>query len=105
MPTETIALVRQIFAGSSAVRESVSGNLDCEPCGKRLCQRNCTRSTSWVPPTLLEEVHLVAAHYSQRKTFAESAIQTTNATDNATISPMCANHESPFQIPSSNETA
>ncbi len=42
-----------------------------------------------------------AARYSQRKTFAESAVQTTNTTVSAMISPTCADHASPLQIPSS----
>jgi hypothetical protein len=47
----------------------------------------------------------LSARYSQRKTFAESAVQTANTTVNATISPRCADHASPFKIPSSRETA
>jgi hypothetical protein len=43
--------------------------------------------------------------YSQRNTFAESAVQTTNTTASAATSPMCANHGSPFHIPSISDTA
>jgi|SRR5580693_1333604 hypothetical protein len=43
--------------------------------------------------------------YSQRNTFAESAVQTTKTTANAATSPTCADHASPFQIPWSRGTA
>jgi hypothetical protein len=42
--------------------------------------------------------------YSQRNTFAESAVHTTNTTASAATSPTCAHHASPFQIPSSSDT-
>ena len=47
----------------------------------------------------------LAAHYSQRNTFAESAVQIANTTTSAATSPMCADHASPFKIPSRSETA
>lgn len=37
--------------------------------------------------------------YSQRNTLAESAVQITNTTTSPTMSPICADHGSPFQIP------
>jgi hypothetical protein len=37
--------------------------------------------------------------YSQRNTFAESAVQTKKTTASAATSPACADHVSPFQIP------
>ena len=43
--------------------------------------------------------------YSQRKTFAESAMQTTKTTASAATSPRCADHASPFQMPCSSDTA
>ena len=43
--------------------------------------------------------------YSQRNTFAESAVHTINATASAVRSRVCAHHASPFQIPSSSDTA
>ena len=43
--------------------------------------------------------------YSQRKTFAESAVQTRNTRASAATSPKCADHGSPCQIPASRETA
>jgi hypothetical protein len=43
--------------------------------------------------------------YSQRKTFAESAVQTANTTASAATSPTWADHASPFQIPWSSGTA
>ncbi len=43
--------------------------------------------------------------YSQRNTFAESAVQTANTTTRAATSPMCADHASPFQMPWSSATA
>lgn len=43
--------------------------------------------------------------YSQRKTFAESAVQTTNTRTNAAMSPTCADQASPSQIPRSRDTA
>lgn len=43
--------------------------------------------------------------YSQRNTFAESAVQTTNTTTSPATSPLCADHASPLQIPCSKETA
>ena len=38
-------------------------------------------------------------YYSQRNTFADSAVQTKKTAASATTSPMCADHASPFQIP------
>ena len=46
-----------------------------------------------------------AAHYSQRNTLAERAVHTANTATSAATSPRCARHGSPFQIPSSSETA
>jgi hypothetical protein len=43
--------------------------------------------------------------YSQRNTFAESAVHTINTPASAATSPTCAHHASPFQIPSSSDTA
>src|SRR5262245_56068407 len=43
--------------------------------------------------------------YSHRKTLADIAVQTTNVSTSAATSARCANHDSPFQIPSSSETA
>ena len=43
--------------------------------------------------------------YSQRNTFAETAVHTINATASAVRSRACADHASPFQIPSSSDTA
>jgi hypothetical protein len=43
--------------------------------------------------------------YSQRKTLAESAVQTKNTRASAATSPKCADHRSPCQIPPSRETA
>src|SRR5580658_2489818 len=43
--------------------------------------------------------------YSQRKTFAESTVQTRNTRASAATSPKCADHGSPCQIPPSRETA
>src|SRR5450755_4118937 len=43
--------------------------------------------------------------YSQRNTLAESAVHTINATASAATSRACAHHASPFQIPSSSDTA
>jgi hypothetical protein len=43
--------------------------------------------------------------YSQRNTFAESAVHTMNPRTRATMSRACVHHASPFQIPSSSETA
>jgi hypothetical protein len=45
------------------------------------------------------------AGYSQRNTFAESAVQTAKTTASAATSPTCADHVSPFQIPWSRGTA
>ena len=44
-------------------------------------------------------------HYSQRNTFAESAVQTANMTARAATSLVCADHASPFHIPWSSDTA
>jgi hypothetical protein len=43
--------------------------------------------------------------YSQRKTFAESAVQTINPRIRAVTSRTWADHASPFQIPSRSDTA
>ena len=43
--------------------------------------------------------------YSHRNTLAERTVQITNTKTNAATSPACADHRSPFQIPSSSETA
>jgi hypothetical protein len=43
--------------------------------------------------------------YSQRKTFAESAVQATNATTSAATSVRCDDHASPFHMPSISATA
>ena len=43
--------------------------------------------------------------YSQRNTFADIAVQTTNVSTSAATSVPCASHDSPFQIPSSSDTA
>src|SRR5580704_1269024 len=43
--------------------------------------------------------------YSQRNTFAESAVNTANTTASAAKSPRCAAHASPFHMPASNDTA
>ena len=43
--------------------------------------------------------------YSQRKTFAESAVQTRKTRASAATSLKNADHGSPFQIPPSRETA
>jgi len=43
--------------------------------------------------------------YSHRNTFAESAVHTMNVTASAVRSRACAHHASPFQIPSSSDTA
>src|ERR1700679_1311459 len=45
------------------------------------------------------------SRYSQRNTFAESAVHTANTAASAATSPKCARHGSPFQIPSSSDTA
>ena len=44
-------------------------------------------------------------HYSQRNTFAESAVQIAKTTTSAATSPMCVDHASPFRIPSRSDTA
>ena len=49
--------------------------------------------------------HSGAGNYSQRNTFAETAVQIANTTTSATMSPMCADHASPFRIPSRSDTA
>ena len=43
--------------------------------------------------------------YSQRNTFAESAVQMTKTTARAATSPTCADHVSPIQIPWRSATA
>src|SRR5579864_2605741 len=43
--------------------------------------------------------------YSQRNTFADSAVQIAKMTISAKMSPMCADHASFFQIPWSRDTA
>jgi hypothetical protein len=43
--------------------------------------------------------------YSQRNTFAESAVQATNTRTRAAMSPTWTDHASPFQIPWSSDTA
>src|ERR1700733_8081242 len=42
--------------------------------------------------------------YSQRNTFADSAVHTTNTADSAARSARCADHRSPLHIPSSSDT-
>ena len=49
--------------------------------------------------------HAGHSNYSQRKTFAESAVQTRHTTASAAMSLMCADHASPIQIPCSSDTA
>ena len=43
--------------------------------------------------------------HSHRKTFADSAVNTTITNASAATSPACADHASPFQIPLSSDTA
>jgi hypothetical protein len=50
-------------------------------------------------------VDLLRLGHSQRKTFADKAVHTTNVTTSAATSNPCADHGSPFQIPSSSDTA
>ena len=61
-------------------------------------------------PTILPNQHYkqidpISISYSQRKTFAESTVKTTNNTAIAATSPRCAIHLSPFHIPFSRFTA
>jgi hypothetical protein len=59
------------------------------------------------PRRFIVEYRVFASEYcySQRKTFAESAAQTTKTTTSAATSPAWANQASPFQIPWSKGTA
>jgi hypothetical protein len=50
-------------------------------------------------------IHPITARYSQRNTFPESAVQITNTRTSATMSPVCADHASPFKTPWSSDTA
>ena len=53
----------------------------------------------------LERTTAQGPSYSQRNTFADIAVQMTNVSVSAATSVPCASHDSPFQIPSSNDTA
>jgi len=48
---------------------------------------------------LLRDLPAQSPPHSQRKTFAERAVQRAKETARAATSPQCASHDSPFQIP------
>src|ERR1022692_4384168 len=72
---------------------------------RKRCSRKVTRRSPLFDLSAKRRGPHFRHNYSQRNTFAESAVQTANTTTRAATSPRWADHASPFQIPWSSDTA